>query len=379
MTAGQSLGDLLPWARGQGVVTDGIEAAQLPGRGAGIVAKRHLRAGEAILKVPFGAVRCLDTVPNGIRDALPEKWTIHSLLALDLALNHIAKPTPWNAILPSLESLEECVPLLWPSDLQALLPGPALSLLGQQQARLRTQWDLIPEKFTALQHEDYLRMWFLINSRTFYNSTPTTETYPWEDRLALLPVADLFNHADTGCEVTFNSKRYKVTTDRAYRAGEELYISYGDHSNDFLLVEYGFILAENQWDEVCIDDAILPHLSNEHKAELGEKGLLGNYVLRSREGACRRTESAVRLRCYTAEQWVAFAEDGVEVPDAQDDVNKLLSELLQSYIATIQTVIGKLERMKIGKSAQRRLLIQRWEQIRLTIGRTVDRLQTTKT
>ena len=90
---------------------------------------------------------------------------------------------------------------------------------------------------------------------------PETQCYSWEDRLALVPVADMFNYADDdACKVSYMPEHYVVTTNRAFDLGEELCISYGDHSNDCLLAEYGFLLAKNRWDVISIDDAVLPRL-----------------------------------------------------------------------------------------------------------------------
>ncbi|KAL6699006.1 hypothetical protein J3F84DRAFT_364610 [Trichoderma pleuroticola] len=108
----------------------------------------------------------------------------------------------------------------------------------------------------------------IVNTRSFYNETPETLKYHWEDGLALIPVADLFNHSDDGCKVNFSSHVYQIVADRAYNKGEELFISYSSHSNDYNLLEYGFILDENPSDDVYIDDVVFPKLSKSHKEEL---------------------------------------------------------------------------------------------------------------
>jgi len=41
------------------------------------------------------------------------------------------------------------------------------------------------------------------------------------------------------------SKSYKISTDTAYSAGQQVFINYGPHSNMKLLLEYGFILENN--------------------------------------------------------------------------------------------------------------------------------------
>jgi hypothetical protein len=38
---------------------------------------------------------------------------------------------------------------------------------------------------------------------------------------------DYFNHSDTGCDPQADSEGYSVTADREYKAGEEVFVSYG--------------------------------------------------------------------------------------------------------------------------------------------------------
>lgn len=300
--------------------------------------------------------------------------SIHGLLALDLVLNKTVELTPWNAVMPSGADLETCIPFMWPEPLQDLLPSATKILLKNQQAKVRHDWDIVVKAFASVRYNEYLHAWFLINSRTFLYETPQTEKYPWEDRLALLPVADLFNHAETGCEMSHWPERYVITTDRKYRAGEEIYLSYGEHPSDFLLAEYGFFLAENRWGEVCIDDLILPRLSEEQRAYLEKSDLLGNYTLRAESGACHRTQIAMRLLCRTRGQlgYIAKTDDG---NSSQGKVNNLLIEILEGFLDTVKATIQNVQRLQVGLESQRGLLAQRWDHIEATVEQTLKLLK----
>jgi hypothetical protein len=123
-----------------------------------------------------------------------------------------------------------------------------------------------------------------------------------DDRLAILPIADLFNHAGVRCESEFSPEKFTFIADRGYCVGEEVHLSYGSHSNDFLLAEYGFVLTDNRWDAVCLEDAILPFLNEEQKNVLKDRGFLGNYMLDPEPGGCFRTQPALRILCCAREQ-----------------------------------------------------------------------------
>jgi hypothetical protein len=119
----------------------------------------------------------------------------------------------------------------------------------------------------------------------------------------LYPLIDLFNHisdSTSACKVTHDNSGFTVTSQKAYTGDidEEIYVSDGSHSNDFLLVEYGFLLpdGENKHDSISLDSIIMPTLCVEQKRLLKAKGYLGEYTLFSpaangrAAGVCWRTE-----------------------------------------------------------------------------------------
>ena len=85
----------------------------------------------------------------------------------------------------------------------------------------------------------------LVNTRSFYYTTPSIERLPHDNRLAILPVTNLFNHADVRCEAKFSSEKYTFIADRGYCASEEVHISYRTYSNNFLLTKYSFVPIDN--------------------------------------------------------------------------------------------------------------------------------------
>lgn len=372
---------LVQWAEAEGVQLDGIEPARLPGRGVGIVATRSLQVncdifyipsirltstqkGDVVLVIPKDSIRSLHTLPQDISEKLPPDTPIHGLLAADLTLDQ--SRAPWRALLPTYSDLEASVPFLWPAELQELLPSAARSLLAKQQAKFGQHWETFHASFPATPRGAFLHAWLLVNTRTFYYETPETMLYPWEDRLALLPVADLFNHGEAGCRVEFTSEWYSVTADRAYEAGGELYISYGDHSNDFLLGEYGFVLRGNRWDKVCLDDVILPKLSGVVKEELERRELLGEYMISDSDGLCERTKAAleVLIRSEEGEEWKTILDQG-EVNDqgGPANVQAKLKDITREALTMAKERLDAAQRTEAGSASQRSTLAMRWTQI----------------
>ena len=325
--------------------------------------------------MPTKALRSLDTIPRSISRKLPPDVSLHALLAANLALNKTTKFAPWNAVLPTWADFEATTPFMWPEELQRLLPKPAKDLLQKQQAKCQQEWETIVKAFPDMPRQEYLYAWFIVNTRTFYYVTPKMETFPHNDKLALLPVADLLNHADSGCQVSFSPECFCIVTDRPYRASEEVYISYGGHSNDFLLTEYGFVLTKNRWDEVCIDDVILPLLNMTQKVELEDRGFLGRYMIDVETAGCHRTQVALRLLCCTPGQWLKFVDAEDDGEASQGEVDALLSKLLDTFLQTIRKTLEDIVKLNIGQVTQRELLLERWKQIQSMIIQTTKSLK----
>ncbi|KAF5000852.1 hypothetical protein FGRMN_1460 [Fusarium graminum] len=363
----------LPWAEGKGVKLKGIEPRILPGRGIGIVATRDIRANETILSVPIKALRTIDTVPKHITKAL-HGVSVHGILAAEIALDDSDDFAIWRTVLPTREDLEDGMPMMWPSELQALLPKRARDLLDHQTTTFHRECEIVLKAFPQLTRDEYLYAWVLINTRTFYNSMPKMKGYAHADRLVCMPTADLFNHADQGCTLAYSALGYSVQADRVYRQGEEVYVSYGPHSNDFLLTEYGFILDTNRWDEVYLDEVILPRLNKTQRADLKSINFLGRYVLDDQTLGCHRTQVALRMLCCTQRQWQRFFDAEDDGRSSQVEVNDLLLTSLKEFLGIIEKTSRDIDEIEGGSSSQRELLRRRWQQIESMVTKTIGTL-----
>lgn len=365
-------------------------------------------------------------MPRYLTKVLPKDLSVHALLAADMVLNHQAnfrQYLAWNAVVPTWDDIQLSMPLTWPAALQARLPCAATQLLDKQRSKFERDWGAVSGSFplpaiqggpstgesmvnAACSRDEYLYAWLLVNTRTFYFVTPKTEKLHKDDHMVLQPVADLFNHTDQGgCNVTFDyDGSFSFRTTRPYEKGEEVHISYGRHSNDFLLVEYGFVLPSNKWDEVRLDDALLPSLTKAQKEALDDVGFLGNYVL-DRETVCHRTQVAARLLLTqrrstryggllsSMEDWRRFVSGLDDGDRSQRRVDEILVALLKDYLGVITKARRQVESItlqdendkgtdeKTDKSktkmneSRRELLLRRWSQIEELVGDTVKRLQ----
>ncbi|KID89344.1 SET domain protein [Metarhizium guizhouense ARSEF 977] len=366
---------LLNWAETKGVTINGIGPKPLPGRGIGIVATRALKTGEDILTVPVNMLRTLKNTPQPILHSLKGS-TVHAILATSLCLETDPEFTTWRAVFPTEDDIRTCMPLSWPSELQHLLPPNAKALLAKQKTKFDTDWALVTAAYPSISRTQFLYSWHLVNSRTFYHITRATEKLPKADHMVLQPVADLFNHSPDGCKVAFDDASFIITTTHPVEQGDELFIRYGSHSNDFLLVEYGFTLpgAMNPWDEICLDDHLCPLFTKRQKAELEDTGFWGRYMLDS-ETACYRTHTALRMLCCSYTQWRDVL-DGLRDEDVdRDAVNDKLVQVLRACDKDLRSKLTELERCTAGNEVSRSTLKERWLQMGELVTATIVRLQ----
>lgn len=71
-------------------------------------------------------------------------------------------------------------------------------LLDKQKTRFEKDWAKVSSAIPRANREQYLYYWLLVNTRTFYHERPgkNKKTTLRDDRMALCPFADYFNHAD---------------------------------------------------------------------------------------------------------------------------------------------------------------------------------------
>ncbi|RDW79257.1 uncharacterized protein DSM5745_06109 [Aspergillus mulundensis] len=240
------------------------------------------------------------------------------------------------------------------------------NLLPRQEKRLLDTWDAVRSVFPETDWKSFAYNWAIINSRSFYYLSPgKEEPTDWNDAIGMVPFADYFNHADdAACEVTFDGDMYRFQASRRYEKGEEVYMSYGAHSNDFLLVEYGFCPDQNPSDGVYLDDIILPELTRSERKELAEREHFGNYEITA-SGADSSTMAAASIKYMSRSQWRDHV-DGAS--DRGFDASKTASVVrgwIEIYQRECNVTITSLEELLKSEKEKEKvaLTLARWKQI----------------
>lgn len=343
---------------------------------------------------------------------LPDNVTVHGKLAASLAVWYSDTThddyTLWQAVWPTEEDFRSTMPIYYSKKLQELLPIAASTLLANQLTKLDKDWADLKPHLPSIPRELYTYTWLIVNTRTFYWNYPDLpNSHPrlpkrknkltGDDCYAMCPFMDYFNHSDVGCDPQADSKGYSVTADRTYKAGEEVFVSYGAHTNDFLLAEYGFILESNKRDAVPLDHLIIPLLDNDQSKALKEDGFYGNYTLfapGADEPICHRTQAVLRLLVLDSKRYSSFV-GGDDGEREQDKLYGYLVELLTKYSRQVMDILEDVEGLKADARAQRKIrrqskssdsessigagqkdmLLRRWKQIRDIVNAAIEELQ----
>ena len=226
----------------------------------------------------------------------------HQILACVIAQWHAAQrlmPGCRTSVDPFLATLPKdflSVPLTWAiapdtvADAEALLanlPPSAATRAADVRARFDDDWAHVAELSASTRTQlwacisetdvapdialsDFLWGWLCTNSRCVYMDLQYVRH---ADNFTLAPLLDMANHAACPrreCRVRFSSRDglELYAPAQPLQRGEEVYITYGAHSNSLLLAEYGFVLPRvvdtgepgvwhgNRFCDVLLDTAV---------------------------------------------------------------------------------------------------------------------------
>jgi hypothetical protein len=179
----------------------------------------------------------------------------------------------------------------------------------------------------------------------------------------------LFPHR--GEPSTHGDKSVDLQADLSPAKGEEVLISYGSHSNEKLLLHYGFLPAAtppSPDDSVMLDSVILPKFSSTTRDALKDAGYLGSYAfLPASQDICFRTQVAVRAALGADwNHYLAMGED--EGKDRDEDVRVWLRPVVKGYVESAREKVKDMDERLSEQDEEQimthlRLIRERWSQI----------------
>ncbi|KAH3670013.1 hypothetical protein OGATHE_002826 [Ogataea polymorpha] len=257
-------------------------------------------------------------VPEGPIDPIYANFELSKLLQLSsfqlvslyLVLEKQKPESYWKPFIDVLPSISELdgMPMIWAlqnDPIFDLLPNSIKEHSKAQQEKFLSDYNAVQEFLlvagldgtSLVPQDDFLWAWVCCNSRCLYMELPEILDKQLEDNFTLVPFVDFINHApEDHCSVSISStKGFQVTSgSRPYGNGDQIFFSYGAHSDEFLLCEYGFMLPPccNPCNSLDITPYILKLLKGEQSEFLKKHNYYGEYTLTSNEMSFR-TEIAL--------------------------------------------------------------------------------------
>ncbi|XP_048659593.1 SET domain-containing protein 4 isoform X5 [Marmota marmota marmota] len=280
--------ELKKWLKNRKFEDRNLTPARFPGTGRGLMSRTPLRVRTSLLSLKpntdFGALflwfksseskegqmiislpeSCLLTTETVIRSYLGvyiTKWKPRPspLLALCTFLvseRHAGDRSLWKPYLQILPKTYTCPVCLEP-EVVNLLPKALKAKTEEQRAHVQKLFTSSRDFFSSLQplfvepidsifsYSALLWAWCTVNTRAVYLRPRKQECLSAEpDTCALAPYLDLLNHSPhVQVNAAFNEKTrcYEIRTASGCRKHEEVFICYGPHDNQRLLLEYGFV------------------------------------------------------------------------------------------------------------------------------------------
>ncbi|KAJ0657712.1 putative [Ribulose-bisphosphate carboxylase]-lysine N-methyltransferase [Helianthus annuus] len=216
----EEFGDFLPWLRQKSgaEISSGLSIGKsIYGRS--LFACKPIQAGDCILKVPYSVQLAPDNLHPSINSLLGEDVGNVAKLALVILLHQrlgeASEWAPYISCLPRVEDMHSTV--LWSDEELKMLK---ISSLYHETLKHKAQ---LEKDFSSIKH---------------------------------IPFADFFNH-DANSETDVLSDDFKqvseVIADENYAPGDEVLIRYGKFSNARLLLDFGFIIPRNKYDQVKVE------------------------------------------------------------------------------------------------------------------------------
>lgn len=230
------------------------------------------------------------------------------------------------------------------------------------------------KSFLDFVSEDELKlMYYLVNSRSVYVDPEIVrakcaklqgfDIISDELNMALAPFLDFFNHSDKADTISemvhsIDSMQYRLITKTAYKRHEQIFISYGPHSNMKLYLEYGFFIANNCHDKIDaeLDDVLRFYdyakhmdLERDNKLLFILRHKLSSEMFVSRDGASYNLGFVLFiLNCNKFNEKIFVKYLYTELPN--DDIAILQKKFLFYLEQRIEASVKNLERITLTHS-----------------------------
>ncbi|KAM6382788.1 SET domain-containing protein 4 isoform 1-T8 [Alca torda] len=324
--------NLKKWLKDRGFEDSNLRPAQFWDTGRGLMTTKALQAGDLVISLPEKCLLTTGTVLSSCLGEYIKKWKppVSPLIALCtflIAEKHAGEKSLWKPYLDVLPKTYTC-PVCLEHDVVSLLPEPLRKKAQEQRTTVHELYMSSKAFFSSLQplfaentgtifnYSALEWAWCTINTRTIYMKHSQRECFSLEpDVYALAPYLDLLNHSpNVQVKAAFNeqTRSYEIRTNSQCKKYKEVFICYGPHDNQRLLLEYGFVAMNNPHSSVYVSsDTLLkyfPPLDKQRNAKISilkDHDFLENLTF-GWDGPSWRLFTALKLLSLGADEFTSW-------------------------------------------------------------------------
>lgn len=255
--------DFLPWLENKAKV--GISSVLSIGKsahGRALYAAEDIQTGDCLLKVPYSVQLAPDNLPPEISCLLgDEVGDVAKVALLILHEKKLGKKSEWEPYVSCLPLPDDmhCSVFWSDEELEMIRPSALYEETLKQKKQIEKHFlgvkfvfDQFPERFQNVTLEDFAYAYGLVTSRGWESSRG----------VSMIPFADFLNHDGTSESYALSNEsrqHSEVIADRRFAPGDEVLIRYGKFSNATLLLDFGFTVSCNRYDQVRIRLSVPQH------------------------------------------------------------------------------------------------------------------------
>ncbi|CAJ1977747.1 unnamed protein product [Sphenostylis stenocarpa] len=255
--------DILPWLELKAAST--ISSSLSIGKssyGRSLFASKSIQTGDCILKVPYRVQITADNLPPEIRYLIGEEVGNIAKLAIviliEKKLGQGSEWYPYISCLPQQGELHNT--LFWnESELEMIRPSSVYQETIDHKSQIEKDFLAVKRVFECC-HLSFGDFTF----KDFMHACTQVGSRAWGSTkgLALIPFADFLNHDGVSEAIVMSDddkQCSEIIADRDYAPGEQVLIRYGKFSNATLMLDFGFTIPHNIYDQVQIQFDIAKH------------------------------------------------------------------------------------------------------------------------
>nr|XP_016434376.1 PREDICTED: ribulose-1,5 bisphosphate carboxylase/oxygenase large subunit N-methyltransferase, chloroplastic-like [Nicotiana tabacum] len=227
----------------------------------------------------------------------------------------------------------------------------------------------VEQEFLTIKKADFVQDVLTLEDFKYAFSLVTSRAWESSRGVSMIPFADFANHSDLSETIVLSNEEEQlseVIADYSYAPGDEVLIRYGKFSNARLLLDFGFTLPCNKYEQVQVELSI-PHEGNLRQLKLELLSRHKMLILKDVNGLSS-SENSFALKEINDLAEEAAENDGrlARRPlkdksreiEAHQFLQSKINEIIEEYNASIKSLELPATLCMVGKHDLRRQMAQ---------------------